>query len=172
MFYDITQGDTVVDCRYNGGGDVDGVGCYRPSGTYGALSTQALTTGTVIAGGSGYTSAPTCTIGAPSNLNKYSSPSGGTLWAGGTQATCTATINAGTHVVNAINITAGGTGYAGGASCTLSGGGGTGATCSVSPVMGTIAGAYQPAYGATPGWDFATGIGSVNAYNLVFSSAW
>ncbi len=172
VFYDITQGDTVVDCRYNGGGDVDGVGCYRPSGTYGALSTQALTTGTVIAGGSGYTSAPTCTIGAPSNLNKYSSPSGGTLWAGGTQATCTATINAGTHVVNAINITAGGTGYAGGASCTLSGGGGTGATCSVSPVMGTIAGAYQPAYGATPGWDFATGIGSVNAYNLVFSSAW
>ena len=172
VFYDITQGDTVVDCRYNGGGDVDGVGCYRPSGTYGALSTQALTTGTVIAGGSGYTSAPTCTIGAPSNLNRYLSPSGGTLWAGGTQATCTATINGGTHVVTAINITSGGSGYAGGASCTLTGGGGTGATCSVSPVMGTIASAYQPAYGATPGWDFATGIGSVNAYNLVFSSAW
>jgi hypothetical protein len=27
--------------------------------------------------------------------------------------------------------------------------------------------AYQPAYGTTVGWDFATGIGSVNAYNLV-----
>jgi hypothetical protein len=60
----------------------------------------------------------------------------------------------------------------GGASCSLTGGGGSGATCSVSPVMGTVASAYQPAYGATPGWDFATGIGSVNAYNLVFSSAW
>lgn len=172
VFYDITEGDTVIDCAYNGTNDAGGVGCYLPSGTYGALSTQALTTGTVTAGGSGYTSAPTCTIGAPSNLNKYLSPSGSTLWAGGTQATCTATINAGTHVVTAINIISGGSGYAGGASCTLTGGGGGGATCSVSPVMGTIAGAYQPAYGATPGWDFATGIGSVNAYNLVFSSAW
>jgi pro-kumamolisin-like protein len=173
VFYDITQGDTDVDCGYNGpgGSETDGVGCYRPSGTYGALSTQALTTGTVTAGGSGYTSAPTCTIGAPSNLNKYLSPTGTVLWAGGTQATCTATINGGGHV-SAITINNGGQGYAGGASCTLTGGGGTGATCSVSPVMGTIATAYQPAYGATPGWDFSTGIGSVNAYNLVFSSAW
>ena len=29
--------------------------------------------------------------------------------------------------------------------------------------------AYQPAYGTGTGWDFATGIGSVNAYNLVFN---
>jgi len=173
VFYDITQGDTVVDCAYNPPtNDADGVGCYKPSGTYGALSTQALTTGTVTTGGSGYTGAPTCTIGAPSNLNEYLSPSGGLLWAGGTQATCTATINAGTHVVSAITIITAGAGYAGGASCTLTGGGGTGATCSVSPVNGSIASAYQPAYGATPGWDFTTGIGSVNAYNLVFSTAW
>jgi len=26
-----------------------------------------------------------------------------------------------------------------------------------------------PAYSATRGWDFATGIGSVNAYNLVMN---
>ena len=26
---------------------------------------------------------------------------------------------------------------------------------------------YEPTYDATAGWDFATGIGSVNAYNLV-----
>jgi hypothetical protein len=26
---------------------------------------------------------------------------------------------------------------------------------------------YEPAFPATPGWDFATGLGSVNAYNLV-----
>ncbi len=172
VFYDITQGDTVVDCRYNGTNDADGVGCYLPSGTTGALSTQALTTGTVITAGSGYTTAPTCTIGAPSNLNEYLSPSGGTLWAGGTQATCTATIDMITNAVSSITIVTAGAGYAGGASCALTGGGGTGATCSVSPVMGTVASAYQPAYGATPGWDFATGIGSVNAYNLVFNSAW
>jgi len=172
-FYDITQGDTVVDCAYNPPtNDSSGVGCYRPSGSYGALSTQALTTGTVSAGGSGYTSAPACTIGAPSNLNQYLSPTGGTLWGGGTQAACTATINTTTHAVSSITIVTAGTGYAGGASCTFAGGGGTGAACSVSPAIGTIASAYQPAYGATPGWDFATGIGSVNAYNLVFNSAW
>jgi subtilase family serine protease len=28
---------------------------------------------------------------------------------------------------------------------------------------------YEPAYPATRGWDFATGLGSVNAYNLVRS---
>ena len=174
VFYDITQGDTDVDCRYypTNNNNSDGVGCFRPSGTYGALSTQALNTGTVTAGGSGYTSAPKCTISAPSNLGKYLAPNGTVLWAGGTQATCTATINTITHVVTGVTISAGGSGYVGGASCTLTGGGGTGATCSVSPVMGTIASAYQPAYGATSGWDFATGIGSVNAYNLVFNSAW
>ena len=172
VFYDVTQGDTNVDCQYNGPRDVDGVGCFLPSGTYGALSTQTLTTGTVTAGGSGYSTAPTCTIGAPSNLNQYLAPNGNVLWAGGTQATCSVTINAGTHVVTAVTINTGGSGYVGGASCTLTGGGGSGAACSVSPVMGTVASAYQPAYGATPGWDFATGIGSVNAYNLVFNTAW
>jgi hypothetical protein len=30
----------------------------------------------------------------------------------------------------------------------------------------------RPAFYATPGWDFATGIGTVNAYNLVFNTAW
>jgi hypothetical protein len=174
VFYDITQGDDDVDCAYNPGGlfrsEADGVGCYLPSGTYGAVVTQALTTGTVTAAGSGYTSAPTCTIGAPSNMNEYLSPGGAVLWAGGTQATCTATLTG--HTVASVTIGATGSGYAGGASCTLTGGGGTGATCSVSPVMGTVAATYQPAYGTTPGWDFATGIGSVNAYNLVFNSAW
>jgi subtilase family serine protease len=31
---------------------------------------------------------------------------------------------------------------------------------------------YEPAYGTTIGWDFATGIGTVNAYNLVNSDKW
>ena len=34
-------------------------------------------------------------------------------------------------------------------------------------VLSTSNDSYQPAYGSTTGWDFATGIGTVNAYNLV-----
>jgi len=37
-------------------------------------------------------------------------------------------------------------------------------------VLSTSDTAYQPAYGTGTGWDYATGIGSVNAYNLV--NAW
>ncbi len=36
-------------------------------------------------------------------------------------------------------------------------------------VLSTSNGSYAPAYGATTGWDFATGIGSVNVANLVMS---
>lgn len=31
---------------------------------------------------------------------------------------------------------------------------------------------YQPAFKTTTGWDFATGIGTINAYNFVMSSKW
>jgi subtilase family serine protease len=34
-------------------------------------------------------------------------------------------------------------------------------------VLSTSNSAYEPAFAATPGWDFATGLGSVNAFNLV-----
>jgi len=37
-------------------------------------------------------------------------------------------------------------------------------------VLSTSNSSYQPAYGTQTGWDFSTGIGSVNAYNLV--NAW
>ncbi|HWF46308.1 MAG TPA: protease pro-enzyme activation domain-containing protein [Bryobacteraceae bacterium] len=37
-------------------------------------------------------------------------------------------------------------------------------------VLSTANSAYAPAYSATTGWDYATGIGSVNAYNL--ANAW
>jgi hypothetical protein len=37
-------------------------------------------------------------------------------------------------------------------------------------VLSTSNTAYAPAYAATKGWDFATGIGTINAYNLV--KAW
>ena len=36
-------------------------------------------------------------------------------------------------------------------------------------VLSTSNGAYQPAYGTTTGWDFATGLGSLNVTNLVNS---
>jgi subtilase family serine protease len=39
-------------------------------------------------------------------------------------------------------------------------------------VLSTSNSAYDPAYGTGTGWDFATGIGSVNAYNLVYATAW
>jgi subtilase family serine protease len=39
-------------------------------------------------------------------------------------------------------------------------------------VLSTSDAAYSKAFGSTKGWDFATGIGSVNAYNLVNNSAW
>jgi hypothetical protein len=34
-------------------------------------------------------------------------------------------------------------------------------------VLSTSSGSLSPAYGTTAGWDFATGLGSINAYNLV-----
>jgi len=170
VFYDITQGDNDVDCVYNG--TAFHADCYRPSGTYGALGTRAIASLTLKSGGSGYTSTPTCKIAAPSNLSKYLSPAGGVVYGGGTQATCTATINTTTHKVTAVKLTNAGQGYTGVPICTISGGGGTGASCYVviTPTKGATA--YQPSFGATPGWDMATGIGSVNAYNLVQNKAW
>ena len=167
VFYDITQGDIVTDCRTNS----EPRDCYVPSGTYGAASTGNVTGVTKGAGGSGYTSA-TCAIAAPSNLSAYNSPpnpSVTNLWVGGTQATCSATVSGG--AVSTVTLGNAGTGYTGDPVCTISGNG-TGATCTAAVALATTTPSYQPAYGATPGWDFATGIGSVNAYNLVFNSAW
>ena len=39
-------------------------------------------------------------------------------------------------------------------------------------VLSTNASSFQPAYPAHTGWDFASGLGSVNAYNLVMSKGW
>jgi subtilase family serine protease len=58
-------------------------------------------------------------------------------------------------------------------------GGGRGATLhscyrptGTNGVLSTSNSAYQPAYVTGSGWDFATGIGTVNAFNLVFNSSW
>ncbi|HEV3277149.1 MAG TPA: protease pro-enzyme activation domain-containing protein [Terriglobia bacterium] len=170
-FYDVTQGDNDVDCVYNG--TAFKADCYKPStSTYGTLGTQAIASLTLKAPGSNYTSTPTCTIDAPSNKSKYLSPTGTTIYAGGVQAKCTATINTTTKKVTAVTLTVKGGGYTGVPICKISGGGGTGAKCTTVITPTTGAAAYQPSFGATPGWDFATGIGSVNAYNLVFNTAW
>ena len=170
-FYDVTQGDDDIPCVHNG--SVMKADCYLPSGTYGVLSTQSITSLALKTGGSGYTSTPTCTIMQPANKSAYHSPTGTTLYAGGTTATCTATINTTTKKVTAVTLKTKGQGYTGVPICTISGGGGTGATCMavISPTT-VDATAYQPSFGATPGWDMATGIGSVNATNLVNNAAW
>ena len=168
-FYDITQGDNDVTCRFNSTFHAD---CYRPTGTNATLGTQAISSLTLNAGGSGYTTKPTCTISLEPNKSKYSSPTGAAIYAPGVRATCTATINATTGKVTAVTLINKGRGYTGVPTCTLSGGGGTGAVCMavITPTTGPAT--YQPTFGATPGWDMATGIGSVNATNLVMDKTW
>ena len=39
-------------------------------------------------------------------------------------------------------------------------------------VLSTSDSSYKPAFSAATGWDFATGIGTLNAYNLVYSKDW
>jgi hypothetical protein len=141
-------GYTTADppfCTLTGGGGV-GATC---STTVNGAGTVSLT---LQSGGSGYTSAPTCTL------------TGGS----GSGATCTATENVG---VTGITITAGGSGYTSDPTCALTGGGGSPAASCASIING-VTGLTPQAYPATVGWDFATGIGTVNAYNLVMSSAW
>ncbi|MGA2967431.1 MAG: protease pro-enzyme activation domain-containing protein, partial [Terriglobales bacterium] len=106
-FNDVTQGDIDLACEYNG--TLEDAHCYPGglsptynSGIYGVASTDVVTGATVLWGGSGYTSAPTCVIAGPSNVNPYKSPTGTTLYAGGSQATCTATISASSATTTAV----------------------------------------------------------------------
>ncbi len=167
-FYDITQGDNSITCVANG--DVYSADCYLDNATYGSLSTQAISSVAVTAGGSGYTGAPKCTIDEPTNNSAYFSPEGVPIYFGGARATCTATVSNG--AVSGITVTFPGAGYTGNPICNLSGGGGKGAKCQAIIDPTVAADSYQPAFGAAPGWDFATGLGSVNAYNLVNNTAW
>ncbi len=138
---------TGVACTLTGGGGT-GATC-----AYSSISSAGAVTGIVLESpGTGYTSAPTCTL------------SGGS----GTGATCSAAQSVG---VTGITITAGGSGYTSDPTCTLTGGGGSPAATCASIINGVTSLTPQ-AYPAGTGWDFATGLGTVNAYNLVFSSAW
>jgi hypothetical protein len=232
IFYDVTQ----IPLLYTGsgtGGDSNvvcsGMNCYAPSGVYGVLSTapQTLTSAFVTQLGRGYTSAPSCTLSGGGGSGATCSASatgvvtsltltnGGSGYnaepvctltgGGGSGATCVAYLGennevAGVFLTNfgsgytsaptctinrgygggatcsatvapgiAVSLTAPGSGYTSMPACVLSGGGGTGGTCAA--LATNTSDAYQPAFGATTGWDFATGIGTVNASNLVGSFA-
>ena len=275
-FNDVTQGDIDLACEYNS--TTTEHHCYKPSGTHGVDSTDVITAAAVLNGGSGYTSAPTCAIAGPTNNNPYKSPTGSTLFAGGTQATCTASVNSGTttavwsvvidsataagmpielasptgspvcgpytltgasttaiatalntsinsgcalatstvssstvtitaktagyagafntflanngtlfqqgyvtisqttagqgpNYVSGITIIAGGSGYQPDTPVVLTGvGSGAVAIANTSP--GTASNSYQPAYGAAPGYDMATGLGSPNAAYLLGQCTW
>ena len=81
------------------------------------------------------------------------------------------TIGQGPNYVSGITISTAGSGYQPNTPITLTGVG-SGAVAVANTSIGTAAQSYQPAYGAAPGWDMATGLGSVNAYNLVMSNVW
>jgi subtilase family serine protease len=136
-----------LGCKLTGGGG-SGATCAT------SISSAGVITVVLESPGSGYTSAPTCT------LTEFTGA--------GTGATCTATEGVG---VTGITLTAGGTNYTSDPTCTLSGGGGSPAATCASIINGVTSLTPQ-AYPAGTGWDFATGLGTVNAYNLVYSAAW
>ncbi len=104
-FNDVTQGDIDLACEDNG--TTEEAHCYKPTGTHGVDSTDVITAAAVINGGTGYTSTPTCTIAGPTNNSPYKSPTGTTLYAGGSQATCTAAVLPGsTNAVWTVKINA------------------------------------------------------------------
>ncbi|MGA7218846.1 MAG: protease pro-enzyme activation domain-containing protein, partial [Candidatus Sulfotelmatobacter sp.] len=136
---------TAPNCTITGGGGL-GATCST------TLTGSSVNTVVLQNGGSGYTSTPACSL------------SGG----GGSGATCSVTESTG---VTGITLTAGGSGYTSNPTCTLTGGGGSPAATCGSWINGVTSLAPQT-YPATVGWDFATGIGTVNAYNLVMNPAW
>jgi len=235
VFHDVTQGDIDLACP------TGTQNCYNTGGTYGVLSTgignsvSLVTSETlpfpggaiVTAPGSGYSSVPVCTLSggggsgatcaatvstAVSSLtvtaagSSYTSTPTCTIsGGGGSGATCTVTRSTRTDTITKITLSAGGTGYTSNPTCAISGGGGSGATCSAladsvatvtlvsagtgytAPPDCTLTGgggsgatcgaflgatSFETAYAAGTGWDFATGLGTVNAYNLVHSSGW
>jgi hypothetical protein len=236
IFYDVTTIPLLYAGKGSTGGDTDlpcyGMNCYDPLGTsaYGVLSTvsQSLTLAYVTSLGSGYTSAPACTLsggggsgaacsgsfnGVVTSLNLTNGGSGYTSVPSctisapptGTTATCVADIYVVGPIVG-VTLTNFGSGYTSTPACTISGGGGSGATCTATEGLGigvtltaagsgyttlphcflsgggattagtcaalavNTSGGYIPSFVASTGWDFATGIGTVNVSNLISKS--
>ncbi len=78
----------------------------------------------------------------------------------------------GPNYVSAITITAAGSGYQPETPMTFTGGGGSGAIAVANTTPSTAAQSYQPAYGAAPGYDLATGLGTPNSVYLVNNCQW
>jgi hypothetical protein len=140
------------------------------------VTTQCATTGCVYTGQTA-NSAVTATVSSSTVTLTAKTPGSGGNFTMASSNTSDVSVGGGlgqngaSGAVTALAITANGSGYFGTTPCSLTGNGGSGATCTAS--VGTVAGAtYQPAYGTNPGWDMATGLGSVNAYNLVMNTAW
>jgi hypothetical protein len=66
-----------------------------------------------------------------------------------------------------IAVNCGGTDDCYGAVVSTSGGRGVRASQSGNGALSTASQSYSPAYGTTAGWNFATGLGTINALNLV-----
>ncbi|HEX8818139.1 MAG TPA: protease pro-enzyme activation domain-containing protein, partial [Terriglobales bacterium] len=161
-------------CAISGGGGTGATCTARRTGS-------AISSVTLSAAGSGYTSTPTCTIsggggtGATCAATPSTAATGIKLTAAGSGFTSTpsctisggggsgAVCTAAADPVASVTLTSPG-GYQWLPLCTITGSG-TGATCA--PAASNSASGYNPAYGTNTGWDFSTGIGSVNAFNLV-----
>jgi hypothetical protein len=109
-----------------------------------------------------------CSIAGPANLGPYKTINGATtLYSGGVQATCSV-VSSGSSVLT-LTITNGGAGYVTLplSAVAITGGPGTmGAQAVLTSTVSATTG-YQPAFETTTGYDLATGIGSLNVYNLV-----
>jgi hypothetical protein len=171
IFNDVTKGDFDVNCTTRD--------CFMGnpvSGTDGALSTGpvVITTQPTC---TGCTTATTfsCTVAGPGNLGPYSSPQitnytgPAATYTGSTQATCTVASTASS--VLTVTLTNAGVGYAPDPIMTvkITGGPGTMGAQPVTGVTTSAASGYQPAYPAISGWDFTTGLGTINVKNLVLN---
>jgi hypothetical protein len=138
------------------------------------VTTQCATSGCVFTGQTANAAVTATESSSTVTLTAKTAGSGGNFTLASsntTDVTFTGGSNGASGVITALAASAIGSGYFGTTPCSITGGGGSGATCTAS--VGTTAGSsYQPAYGTNPGWDMSTGLGSVNAYNLVMNTAW
>jgi len=140
-----------------------------------AVSTQCTSGDTCLPVGQTANAAVTATNSSSTDTLTAKTPGSGGNFTLASSVVADVTFSGGSNgasgAITLLTISAGGSGYFGTTPCSITGGGGSGATCTAS--VGTVAGStYQPAYGTNPGWDMSTGLGSVNAYNLVMNTAW
>ena len=161
--------DTITVTDDGGGGYTMGIPTvsFSGGGGSGAAATAVLTLGsvtsiTIVAGGSGYSSAPTITISDPLT---------------GDPATATATVTALSQTVTSLTITSSGAGYTSAPTVSFSGGRGTGAAASATlatltaPVKSVTVDDHTHGYDVNPpGVTFNGGAGSGAAGTAVLTT--